>query len=66
MSCGAGRRLYLRAHTHIHTHYSEAHCSRHGRLSGTSNAIQENLEIVEIAWRVTDFGESGEVIFYVA
>ncbi len=60
VSYGAGRRLYC-AHTHTHLHtqiHTTAEHIVHTGLSATSNAIQENLEINEISWRVTVSGES--------
>ncbi len=58
VSYGAGSRLYCK-HTHTHTEiHTTAEHIVHTGLSVTSNAIQENLKINDISWRVTVSGES--------
>lgn len=61
--CRMGLGVGCTARTHTHTHlrtqiHTTAEHIVHTGLSATSNAIQENLEINEISWRVTVSGES--------
>ncbi len=61
--CRMGLGVGCTANTHTHTHtHTEIHTTAehivHTGLSVTSNAIQENLKINNISWRVTVSGES--------